>query len=408
MSHQEKLPSPRRRLSGIEAGRGIAATMVVFYHAARHLKSDYGSMPWHGFAQFGHAGVDFFFVLSGFIIFFVHKRDLGRPSTLISYFERRYTRVYPLFWLSLMIGVVFAILSPKQIIPEFQTLLQRATLLPFGGDVGVAWTLQHEIIFYLFFAIAIIHRGTGIAVFLGWLCFILLSPMVGYFPVDSPFLSRVVSMFNLEFFFGIFAAYTVSSGSIKNNSLIFCAGLILFCGFAYAEDIGVVDGYTDLSKIAYGLCSMLIVIGIAGGNLDGHLNAPAWLTRLGKASYSIYLLHLPCIGIIYKLLTVSQLKDFIPLGGLYLMLVWGAISTSIIISKYIEYPLMNIFEKANGASRKNSRRFIDLALRIVRDKYRHISGKTQDKGNVLNSAQELSTIPAVSSVPHTEAVTDPA
>ena len=61
------------KLTSIEAARGIAAVMVVFYHAARHLKADYNVMPWEGIAQFGHAGVDFFFVLSGFIIFFVHR-----------------------------------------------------------------------------------------------------------------------------------------------------------------------------------------------------------------------------------------------------------------------------------------------------------------------------------------------
>lgn len=405
MPHREKTLTTNRRLSGIEACRGIAAMMVVFYHAARHLKSDYGSMPWHGIAQFGHAGVDFFFVLSGFIIFFVHKRDLGKPSTLIGYFERRYTRVYPLFWLSLIVVVVLAAFSSKHIIPSFDTLLKRATLLPFGGDVGVAWTLQHEIIFYLFFAASIINRRLGIVVFLVWLCFILYSSAIGYVPVDSPLLSCVASMFNVDFFFGILAAYVVSSESIKNDSLIFGFGVLLFFCFAFAENIGVVNGYTDLSKIAYGLSSMLIIMGIAGGNLNGHLNAPAWLTRLGKASYSIYLFHLPCIGIIYKILTIFGLKEYFTLGGLYFLLSTGSILMCMMISKYIEYPLINRFEKTNSVLRRNFGQVISLVKQIVQSRYGSVS--ITDKRIVpLNSQSQIPVNSAIPKASHIAAKAD--
>ena len=70
------------RLVGIEAGRGIAASLVVLYHVSRHLDQAFGApMLVHAF-QFGHSGVDFFFVISGFIILFVHYRDIDNPLRL--------------------------------------------------------------------------------------------------------------------------------------------------------------------------------------------------------------------------------------------------------------------------------------------------------------------------------------
>src|SRR3984885_5081439 len=61
------LPARARvRLEGVEAGRGVAALLVVLYHAALHVEGNVpGSAVLWGLPHFGHAGVDFFFVLSG-------------------------------------------------------------------------------------------------------------------------------------------------------------------------------------------------------------------------------------------------------------------------------------------------------------------------------------------------------
>jgi len=75
-------PADGRKLTGIEASRGVAATAVVLYHSARHLDHVYGVPGLMRVFQFGHAGVDLFFVISGFIILFVHYGDLGRPERL--------------------------------------------------------------------------------------------------------------------------------------------------------------------------------------------------------------------------------------------------------------------------------------------------------------------------------------
>lgn len=357
MTSSKKLPAGQQKLSSIEAARGIAALMVVFYHAARHLKADFGVLPWNGIFKFGHAGVDFFFVLSGFIIFFVHQPDIGRPSRLFAYFERRFTRIYPLFWVSLVIGLALAGLSSTKVFPGGLTIIQHATLLPFHDDVGVAWTLQHEILFYLIFAMAMLHRAIGIAVFAVWFVFILTCWATGHTYENSLLFARLASTFNLEFFFGILAAYIVKTHPLKRGYLLLAAGIVIFAGFAFAEDIGVFNGYADSAKIAYGFSSLLIVIGLASANLTGRLAAPSTLAQLGTASYSIYLLHLPCIGVMYKLFGVAGMLTVIPLGLLYLLLSGGAIVICVIISRTVEYPLMQCIRQylSTRAKRRKAR-----------------------------------------------------
>ena len=52
--------SPRVRLAGVEAGRGVAALLVVLYHTALHVEGDVGGSILWRLPHFGHAGVDFF------------------------------------------------------------------------------------------------------------------------------------------------------------------------------------------------------------------------------------------------------------------------------------------------------------------------------------------------------------
>lgn len=332
----------KMKLSSIEAARGIAAVMVVFYHAARHLKVDIGYLPWHGISQFGHSGVDFFFVLSGFIIMFVHRKDLGRPASLPSYLERRFTRIYPYFWCSLLVSIALALLSstPKMIDPVF--LLSASTLLPIAGDVGVAWTLQHEVLFYLLFAVAIFNWRLGLGLTVAWMIFVAAVWVLPVQPLNFPVLHRLAASFNVEFFFGMVAAYVVQGRSLNWFKTCAWLGATIFVGFAIAENLGWFDGYSPLSQLAYGLGSALIVMGVATAELRGRLKVSKSLAELGSASYSIYLFHLPCIGVTYKLLGVIGILKSVPVPLLFAILTAAGIVGGVVLSRLVEYRLINV------------------------------------------------------------------
>ena len=336
----------KKKLLGVEAARGIAALMVVFYHAARHMKLDIGYLPLGATSKFGHAGVDFFFVLSGFIIYYVHRGDFGAPARLSHYFERRFTRIYPMFWFSVALALLLTLASGKHTLPNPFFLLQWLSLLPNTADLGVAWTLQHEILFYFAFAVAIVHRRAGLVVFGMWLTFILTCWLTKAEFNDSALLMRLGSAFNIEFFFGMLSAHVVRCQNVPRPMLVLGTGMLLFLTCGVLEDFELLDGYASQARVAYGLCSMLVVIGLAASESSGRVVIPSFLARFGGASYSVYLLHLPCIGISYKLLELSGLLHKLPVSITYFLVVGAGVSGGVVVSRLIEYRLMGITRQA--------------------------------------------------------------
>lgn len=315
--------------------------MVVFYHAARHLKADIGYLPWGGVAQFGHAGVDFFFVLSGFIILFIHSKDIGKPAKLAHYTQRRFTRIYPMYWFASLITLILTILFSKQALPGSKDILQAFTLFPTQINVlvGVAWTLQHELIFYLMFAAVIIHARIGLMILFAWLLLIVFNQYAEISIGNGALADRLLSPFNIEFFFGMIAAYWSRHHQLANPKTLVLLGAALFISFGIAENLQYFDGYATSARLSYGLSSMLMVIGLAGlGNTQGITTST--LSSLGAASYSIYLLHLLIIGVVYKAMGLTGLLVALPAWITYLVLCSAGIVGGTIISRIIEYPLM--------------------------------------------------------------------
>lgn len=81
----------RTRLDGLQAGRAVAAVMVVLYHLTVYFLPEHyygGEKVGPGLFKMGYAGVEFFFVLSGFIMVFVHMRDFGVPERAPRFLEK--------------------------------------------------------------------------------------------------------------------------------------------------------------------------------------------------------------------------------------------------------------------------------------------------------------------------------
>ena len=79
-------------LRSLQACRAVAALLVVLFHASVgifNLPKYFGCKPFGPVFDFGFVGVDFFFVLSGFIMVYVHAADFGQPRALGAYFWKR-------------------------------------------------------------------------------------------------------------------------------------------------------------------------------------------------------------------------------------------------------------------------------------------------------------------------------
>lgn len=309
----------RHRLAGIEALRGVAAIAVLLCHAATHVDLAFGTPTLRALMRPGHNGVDLFFVLSGFLLLFIHRRDVGRPATVARYARRRIIRIYPVYWLALAATIGIALAGghgwppPGRILPSI--LLWPSTTVPLHP---LAWTLQYEVMFYLIFALLLLDRLLGLTAMALWLLAIVTAQIA---PIGG---GLATNIFAIEFFFGMATAQMLHSRPPPPGLAagIAAVGAIVFLGGWASEAAGLLHGYGVAARLVYGLSAAAMIGGAAGG--EARLRWPRTLIGIGQASYAIYLFHLIGIGIAWQVgtrlgVTVPPVLWFILLvsaGGL--------------------------------------------------------------------------------------------
>ncbi len=336
--------SPHRRLLGIEALRGVAAVSVVASHVVRHLgKAGWAPGPLTVF-QAGRAGVDLFFVISGFIILHVHRRDIGRPDRLDHYLLRRFQRVFPLYWLALALTVVMG-LSGAHGLPSIGTLAWSSALLPTMKEpvLGIAWTLQFEIVFYGAFATLVASRSGGIALFAAGLAFIV-PTMAGLGLFGSP--SPLCAAFAGEFFIGMAASTLLDRGPVGRPWTLALLGSALMAGSYALDTAGLLTGVA--ARLAYAVPAGLLVLGLSAAERAGGLSPPGWLRSLGSASYAIYLFQFVFIGAAWKIVSATRLVEGLPTVALFGLLLCSAVIGGLSVSRLVERPLLRAMRRDTG------------------------------------------------------------
>jgi peptidoglycan/LPS O-acetylase OafA/YrhL len=328
------------RLSAVQALRGVAATAVVLCHAARHVNKVFGAPHLVGLFQAGHAGVDLFFVISGFIILFVHGRDIGRRERLSHYLGRRFDRVMPLYWIALAATIAMSAVGSRAL-PASGRVVWSALLLPSTAEplLGIAWTLQYELVFYAAFAVLIVNRLAGAVVFLVWFLTIVLT-VCGHAVagVAPPFCGP----YGLEFFMGMMAAYLVSGYRIPAARGVAALGACLFASAMVLESLGRLDGFGVLARCVYGPAALLLVVGVVGAERHGKLVVPPWLHAAGEASYSIYLFQFVFIGLVWQAWLKAGLGGPDRTAACFVVLALAAIAGGVVVSRLIEHPLLRL------------------------------------------------------------------
>lgn len=299
------------RLLGIQFARGLAALIVVVYHGSRMVAQPQyaGHKAFGGFFEFGYAGVDFFFVLSGFIIYFVHHRDLDNPNTLSRYIWRRLTRIYPNYWLILAIAIAAMSVNHASLLTPAH-FLKSLLLLPDTQEplLGVAWTLVYEMLFYTVFAVGIFNLRLGILAALVWLGLI----VGGAGHLRAPLFAVVGSSLNFEFLMGIVAAMIVLKVKVPLPRGLALVGVLALFGAGLAENASLLVWASTESHLIFGFCAMAITVGIASAERQGALRVGSVGEFFGGASYLLYLVHTLIIGFTLQILRVTGVVQRIP------------------------------------------------------------------------------------------------
>ena len=320
----------RHYVASLTGLRGIAALFVFIFHYSYFnpgIRLDL-SIPVIGKALqfplvFGFAGVDLFFVLSGFLLALPFARaTLSRSAhpPLTQYYKRRLLRVFPAYYaqlaIILIVGAWFITWKPLNGISLLAHLLMFFNMGwdPVRPMVGIWWTLPVELSFYLVLPfIASFMRPGRWMVFL--LASILLSMLYRIWSVDhfaaepgeAVFLAASLLPGSLpEFLLGASAAMIIQKFDLQGIKRptawaldgLFLAGVILanfwfwkvmlpYGGFFWSGHWSMV-----IAPLALGLPLSMIVISLYWGSRIGSLLfANPVVYFLGLISYSLYLWH---------------------------------------------------------------------------------------------------------------------
>jgi exopolysaccharide production protein ExoZ len=287
------------KIRSLEMLRAVAALLVVMFHTQTIFNPRDDDPPFWGIFSQGSRGVDLFFVLSGFIIAYVHGHDIGRPETLSKYGFNRLTRIYPAVWIVSVLALVPYSFgyggAEKAGKLAWHSIMASVLLLPQTGValVTVTWTLKYEMFFYALFAIAIVNRRAGLILLVLWQTATAAATLSGSDLGISGYYLRSIS---LDFGVGLTCACIVRLSG-KGNPVIWLAtavaGTALFVsGMAYGALL-------SWAGVLCGVGAGGVVVGLVRLEQTVDFPVPNLFTLLGGASYAIYLVHYPVITMLY-------------------------------------------------------------------------------------------------------------
>jgi len=295
-----------REYYGIQALRAIAALAVVAGHSTDYLEMRNGAVP--GPLQWIHgpAGVDIFFVISGFVMMISAGRLLTKANPAGVFLWRRLLRIAPLYWLLTLAKLVLITAWPALSVharPSHWNVVSSFFFIPSVGPSGeirplipVGWTLSFEMFFYVLFAAGLwmIHRRRGRAASGELLKFLVPAifavALLGVVRTEAwPAWTAVADPIVLEFLAGAVLAW-IALRSWHAKPWI-AGGLICggFVGLGVLSP-GMTGGFWAARVVVWGIPAVMIVYGVVSLEDKLRKRLPGWVLLLGSASYAIYLI----------------------------------------------------------------------------------------------------------------------
>ncbi|MFD7690252.1 acyltransferase family protein [Streptomyces sp. NPDC059781] len=298
--------SPRRpggdRLRALDGLRLLAALMVCLYHFAGkngEVAASWDQSPGQKFptlsqvATYGSLGVQFFFLISGFVIC---MSSWGRGPG--DFFRSRVARLYPAYWVAIvlitaagcLLPVVVHPLRPNEILVNL-TMLQQPMGVP--RVLGVCWTLWVEVRFYALFALLVVWRGVTYRRVVVFCC---LWTLAGVFArvADHPLTDELVMRDHAPYFIGGLALYLIHrfGGSLLLWGIV---GFSFLLGQRYSVTALWHPGAEgDFHRDPYVIQAIVLLAFAAVAAVALGWTRWAnwrWLTVAGALTYPFYLIH---------------------------------------------------------------------------------------------------------------------
>jgi exopolysaccharide production protein ExoZ len=339
-----------KKIDSLQALRAFAAIIVMLLHVTNIIYNKSGNVFLNNFFLPGFSGVQIFFVLSGFIIFYTSSfRDLSVKQFL----TKRFLRIYPIHTLIILSLVFFHFIlpSPDQAYHgRIGVITSSLTLVMFDDMVlAPSWTLCYEITFYVIFAFTfLVNKRLFILAIVSWIALIFASQIVNL-RTGLLFIDNLYNPINLNFIFGCFIAWIyIKYPVIKYSKWFLVPGVILFSTFWIFHMQGLLSDEELLRVIYVGIPSAILVFGLVYSTFK----VPSLLVHLGDASFSLYLMHFPFISLLLKVFIKLRLNKYTSDFVMYVCIFICTIVLSWLFYWYIE---RNITKKISEYIRKRDK-----------------------------------------------------
>lgn len=294
---------PAPRLYALDGLRLLAALSVAAYHYGGRdgeIGKAWGTSPAvqfptaHGWFAYGWAGVQAFFVISGFVIC-----ASGWGRSVQSFLASRAARLLPAYWAAVVLvaavlalpGIAFARVSASEFLVNL-TMLQ----MPLGADrvLGVCWTLWAEVRFYVLFALCVVLPGATRRRVIwfcgGWTLAATLAEASG-----EPFLQLVLMPEYASLFIGGIGLYLVHRDRQDTAGWLIVGFSLLLSQYHTVRDMwhapnDAFFSYRPQLAIVLAVAVGFVAVGAVALGLLDRVNW-RWLTTAGALTYPFYLVH---------------------------------------------------------------------------------------------------------------------
>jgi len=357
--------------------RGLAAITVVFFHYKHFLLIsdaagfDYGHMPFSSvlmpFYVYGQFFVELFFAISGYVFFWLYAQPIEeRRTDAWSFFVARFARLYPLYFVTLIIVAGLQAVYRAETGADF--IYRQDTLANFSLNLlmiqqwipyavqsfnGPAWSISVEVFLYALFFGLCVFRVNSLkvlaALFLAGAVVRLMSDLT----VD--FLRGVPSFFQGGLVY--YAVQAVRRHETWRRRLAWGLAVVLplLWGLCYILGFQPASGLigSDLLSTIFNVSAFLYVVLpltlLAVGLMQDHWRTK-WLSRenlhkvswIGDISYSIYLIHFPLqLGLMLVLARLPFAERAVIFSSPLMLLAFMAMAAGLgwLSFRYFEMPM---------------------------------------------------------------------
>lgn len=345
---QGAFPDTKKHFPILDGLRGVAAIIVVFFHIFEVFSNGDHTKQ---LVNHGYLAVDFFFLLSGYVIAHAYDDRWGK-MTLKDFFKRRLVRLHPMIIVGMLIGAVCFYFQASPMFPPiagtpvWKMLLVMVigfTLLPVPmsldirgwGEMhplnGPAWSLFYEYIANIFYALFLKKVSNTVLSFLVLIAaavlihFALTNPngdVIGGWSLNAEQMRIGFTRLSFPFLAGMLLRRVVKPGKI--NDAFFISGLLLTMALVVprvgdSETLWINGLYDSLVIIL--LFPVIVFVG-ASGDISSD-SGKKICSFLGDISYPIYIIHYPIVYIFYGWVSRNSLEvqDALPVGfGVFVLI----------------------------------------------------------------------------------------